>query len=75
VAVPEATCAFGKGGYRDELSAISGAISVAFRPVINAFRGQRNVELHIEDWQLPSAEHDELVSVTTHEDAAASPDR
>jgi single-stranded-DNA-specific exonuclease len=67
--------AFGKGEYRDELSAITGALSVAFRPVINAFRGQRNVELHIEDWQLPSADDSELVPVTTHEDAAASPDR
>lgn len=43
--------AFGGGDWAEELSALDGPIDVAFRPVINTFRGQRNVELHLVDWQ------------------------
>ncbi|MFP6611555.1 MAG: single-stranded-DNA-specific exonuclease RecJ [Pirellulales bacterium] len=67
--------AFGKGERCDELSAAVGPLSFAFRPVINAFRGQRKVELHVEDWQLPDADQDNLATVTAHANAEASPDR
>lgn len=44
--------AFGQGDWAEELDQVSEPIDVAFKPVINEFRGQRNVELHIEDWRL-----------------------
>ena len=34
-------------------AAHDGPIDVAFRPVINTFRGRRSVELHMVDWQVP----------------------
>ena len=43
--------AFGCGHWAADLSAHSGPLAVAFRPVINRFRGRRNVELHVCDWQ------------------------
>ena len=43
--------AFGRGEWADELQAVSGPIDVAFRPVINEFRGRRNVEIHLVDWR------------------------
>jgi single-stranded-DNA-specific exonuclease len=44
--------AFGGGDWADELSSIDAPLSVAFRPVINDFRGRRNVELQLADWQV-----------------------
>lgn len=49
--------AFGGADWTDELSATTGPLEVAFRPVINNFRGRRTVELHLVDWhpgQKPS---------------------
>jgi single-stranded-DNA-specific exonuclease len=43
--------AFGGGDWAEELAAASGPLEVAFRPVINSFRGRRNVELHLIDWR------------------------
>ena len=43
--------AFGRGHWAEDLKQIEGPLSLAFRPVINTFRGQRNVEIHLEDWQ------------------------
>ena len=43
--------AFGGGDWSDELSAVNGPLDVAFRPVINSFRGRQNVELHLVDWR------------------------
>lgn len=43
--------AFGGGEWAEELSAASGPLEVAFRPVINTFRGRRSVELHLVDWR------------------------
>jgi single-stranded-DNA-specific exonuclease len=43
--------AFGGGDWADELSAVDGPLSVAFRPVINDFNGRRSVELHVSDWR------------------------
>ena len=42
--------AFGCGDWADEMAQCSGPLSVAFRPVINEFRGRRSVELHVADW-------------------------
>ncbi|MBA63772.1 MAG: single-stranded-DNA-specific exonuclease RecJ [Planctomycetaceae bacterium] len=47
--------AFGQGDWAEELDQVQGQIDVVFKPVINEFRGQRNVELHLEDWR-PVAE-------------------
>jgi single-stranded-DNA-specific exonuclease len=35
-----------------ELSRIDGKLDLAFRPVINEFRGYRKVELHLVDWRV-----------------------
>jgi len=42
--------AFGAGDWADELEKIDGPISVAFKAVINDFRGRRSVELQLDDW-------------------------
>lgn len=43
--------AFGNGDWETELLRVDQPISVAFRPVINAFRGRRSVEMHLQDWK------------------------
>jgi single-stranded-DNA-specific exonuclease len=43
--------AFGGGEWSQELTELAQPIDVAFRPVINDFRGRRNVELHLVDWR------------------------
>ena len=43
--------AFGNGDWETEISRVDQPISVAFRPVINAFRGRRSVEMHLQDWK------------------------
>ncbi len=43
--------AFGGGDWAEELASASGPLDVAFRPVINTFRGRRSVELHLVDWR------------------------
>ncbi len=43
--------AFGGGDWADDLAALDGPVDVAFRPVINTFRGRRSVELHLVDWR------------------------
>ena len=43
--------AFGQGDWAEELEQLQGPLDVAYRPVINDFRGRRNVELHIVDWR------------------------
>ncbi len=50
--------AFGQGDWAEELEQTDGPLEVAYRPVINEFRGRRNVELHLVDWrqtQTPAA--------------------
>ena len=44
--------AFGGGDWEDELARIEGPMSIAFRPVINNFRGRVSVEIHLDDWQV-----------------------
>ena len=43
--------AFGGGDWEAQLGESSGPIAVAFRPMINEFRGRKSVELQICDWQ------------------------
>jgi len=43
--------AFGSGDRAEELAALNGPLDIAFRPVINAFRGRQTVELHLVDWR------------------------
>jgi single-stranded-DNA-specific exonuclease len=47
--------AFGGGDRSEELAAVDGPLDVAFRPVINQYRGRHSVELHLVDWR-PSGE-------------------
>ncbi|NLE37789.1 MAG: single-stranded-DNA-specific exonuclease RecJ [Pirellulaceae bacterium] len=43
--------AFGAGDRAEELNNLTGPIDIAFKPVINAFRGRQTVELHLVDWK------------------------
>jgi single-stranded-DNA-specific exonuclease len=43
--------AFGGGDWSDGLAELGGPIAVAFRPVVNHFRGRRSVELQVCDWR------------------------
>lgn len=43
--------AFSAGDWCDELNAVDGPIEIAYRPVINDFRGFRRVEIHLVDWR------------------------
>lgn len=43
---------FGKGEWYEDLTNLSGPIDIAYRPVINEYRGFRNVEMHLVDWRL-----------------------
>jgi single-stranded-DNA-specific exonuclease len=43
--------AFGAGDWEDELRRVEGPLAIAFRPVINTFRGFASVEMHLEDWK------------------------
>jgi single-stranded-DNA-specific exonuclease len=44
--------AFGGGDWHDELVQYAGPVDLAFRPIINDFRGQRKVELQVTDWRV-----------------------
>jgi single-stranded-DNA-specific exonuclease len=43
--------AFGRDDWAEPLGAVQGPLDVAFRPVVNCFRGRRSVELHLVDWR------------------------
>ncbi len=43
--------AFGEGDWEEPLKQAGGPLSIAFRPVINTFRGYSSVEVHLEDWK------------------------
>lgn len=43
--------AFGQGEWCEEIAQCPTPIDVAYRPVINEFRGRQNVELHLVDWR------------------------
>ena len=42
--------AFGGGDWAEEMATASASIALAYRPIINEFRGRRNVELQVCDW-------------------------
>jgi single-stranded-DNA-specific exonuclease len=42
---------FGNADWAEELEKLDGPIDVAFRPVINEFRGRRTVEMQLLDWR------------------------
>lgn len=44
--------AFGQGEAADELAKIGAPLDIAFKPVINEFRGRRSVEMHLVDWRV-----------------------
>jgi len=44
--------AFGGGDWEEELAKIDGPLSIAFRPVINRYRGRVSVEIHLDDWRV-----------------------
>ena len=43
--------AFSSGDWCQQLNAVEGRIEIAYRPVINEFRGFRKVEVHLVDWR------------------------
>jgi single-stranded-DNA-specific exonuclease len=43
--------AFGQGEAAEEIAQVEGGLDVAFKPVINDFRGRRSVEMHLVDWR------------------------
>ena len=43
--------AFGGGDWEDELNGTQGPLAVAFKPVINNFRGRQTVEMQLADWR------------------------
>ena len=43
--------AFSSGEWCDDLNGVDGPIEIAYRPVINDFRGMRKVEMHLVDWR------------------------
>ena len=47
--------AFGQGEWAKPLTEHTGPIDVAYRPVVNEFRGRRSVELRLVDWRPSKA--------------------
>ena len=47
--------AFGGGDWEDALNGATGPLSVAFKPIINNFRGRQTVEMQLADWRCDSA--------------------
>ncbi|TWT81917.1 Single-stranded-DNA-specific exonuclease RecJ [Planctomycetes bacterium CA13] len=48
--------AFGAGDWCEVLNEIKGPIEIAYRPVINEFRGFRKVEIHLVDWRISATQ-------------------
>ena len=44
--------AFGGAEWQEDLTRADGPLSIAFRPVINNFRGRSTVEIHLDDWKV-----------------------
>jgi single-stranded-DNA-specific exonuclease len=42
--------AFGGGDWEHDLIGAEGPLAVAFKPVINDYRGRQSVEMHLADW-------------------------
>ena len=43
--------AFGGGDWEEDLNGATGPLAVAFKPVINNFRGRQTVEMQLADWR------------------------
>ncbi|MEX2173258.1 MAG: single-stranded-DNA-specific exonuclease RecJ [Pirellulaceae bacterium] len=43
---------FGHGEWADELGGIEALLDIAYKPVINDFRGRQNVEVQLVDWRI-----------------------
>jgi single-stranded-DNA-specific exonuclease len=43
---------FGCGEWAEELAAASGLLDIAYKPVINEFRGRQSVEIQLVDWRI-----------------------
>jgi single-stranded-DNA-specific exonuclease len=43
--------AFGGGDWEQDLIDAAGPLAVAFKPVINSYRGRQTVEMHLADWR------------------------
>ena len=48
--------AFNRPEWVAQLTMLDQPIEIAYRPVINEFRGRRSVELQLADWRLPESE-------------------
>jgi single-stranded-DNA-specific exonuclease len=48
--------AFGASEWCDELNQLQSPIEIVYRPVINEFRGYRNVEVHLIDWRAKTTD-------------------
>lgn len=48
--------AFGGGDWEEPLRRAEGPLAIAFKPVLNTFRGISRVEMHLEDWRVETAE-------------------
>jgi single-stranded-DNA-specific exonuclease len=46
---------FGFGEWAEELAAVSSPLDIAYKPVINDFRGRQSVEVHLVDWRVSEA--------------------
>jgi single-stranded-DNA-specific exonuclease len=44
--------AFGHGESAEELAAAGAPLDIAYKPVINDFRGRQNVEVQLVDWRI-----------------------
>jgi single-stranded-DNA-specific exonuclease len=53
--------AFGGGDWEEDLLRASGPLAVAFKPVINHFRGRSTVEMQLADWRVQSDSSDDSV--------------
>ena len=58
--------AFGQGEWVEKLKSHTGLLDIAFRPVINEFRGIPSVEMHVIDWresrpQVPAPHFDQAL--------------
>lgn len=42
---------FGNGDWEEQLLSVDGPLTIAYRPVLNTFRGWQKVELRLEDWR------------------------
>ena len=57
--------AFNGAEWCDELNEIQGPIEIAYRPVINEYRGFKSVEIHLVDWRVSSEGNRSASDATT----------